>query len=101
MEGTIFDMEKTRELLSERIMEVLRSWPELNRRVFVRSHYQGESVEDISVSLGLNAIQVRQILENCDRKLRAALKSFRIGNVIENTPDTLQAISFASRGCYQ
>jgi DNA-directed RNA polymerase specialized sigma24 family protein len=101
MEGAIFGMDKTRELLSERIVEALRSWPELHRRVFVQSHYRGESLEEISVSLGLKAIEVRQILENCDRRLRVALKSFRLGNVIENPSDTLQAISFAANGCYQ
>lgn len=101
MDGIIYGTDRTRELLCEKIVDVLRSWPEVHRRIFVHSHYRGESPEEISASLGLKTPEVRQILENCDRKLRVALKSFRFGNVIENPSGALQTISFASNGCFQ
>ena len=66
-----------RELLTEAILEVLRSWPELDRRVFVQAHYAGHSVEQVSSNLGLNISEVRSILERCERKLYLALKVFR------------------------
>jgi DNA-directed RNA polymerase specialized sigma24 family protein len=100
MESAIFDIDRTRELLCERILDILRSWPELHRRVFVQAHYRGESPEKISSALGLKSSEVRQILENCDRRLRSALKSFRFGH-IEDPSDALSAVSFASNGCYQ
>ncbi len=70
-------MERTRNGLSDAIVNVLESWPGVDRQVFTRSHYRGESVERISDTLGLSVSEVRSILEQCGRRLRQALKSFR------------------------
>jgi DNA-directed RNA polymerase specialized sigma24 family protein len=91
-------LERTRELLSEAIVEVLRSWPELHRCVFVQSHYRGESVEQLSNSLHIDASEIRIILEHCDRMLRAALKGFR-DDAHERTC-RLQPVGLASNGCF-
>ena len=77
MTGASFESERNRELLSQTIVGVLKSWPEHCRKVFEQSHYQGRSVEMISTSLGLSVMDVRMILENCDRRLRSALHDFR------------------------
>jgi DNA-directed RNA polymerase specialized sigma24 family protein len=66
-----------RELLSQAILDVLGGWTDLHRQVFVKAHYQGQSVDAISGLLGMPAPEVRRILDNCDRRLRAALRSFR------------------------
>ncbi len=70
-------MERNRNGLSEAIVNVLESWPALDRQVFTQSHYRGESVESISKSLGLSVSDVRSILEQCSRRLRQSLKAFR------------------------
>ncbi len=101
MQGANFGMERTRELLRERILDVLKSWPDVDRRVFVQSHYRGESPEAISISLGLKAGEVRLILGHCERSLRAALKAFRDGSAEEEPSAPLQPARFASNGCFQ
>ncbi len=75
--GIGIELERNRELLSQAILDVLRSWPELHQRVFVQAHYQGRSVEAISGALGLSPVDARMILESCDRRLRAALRGLR------------------------
>ncbi len=65
-----------REQLTQTILQVLRSWPELDRRVFVQSHYAGRSVEEVSKNLGLGADEIRSILERCERNLHLGLKAF-------------------------
>ena len=95
------ELERNRELLSQAIMDVLKSWPEMHRRVFEQAHYQGTSVEQISGSVGLNATDVRMILESCDRKLRAALRSFRgenHGAVANSRP---RRVAFSVSGCFR
>jgi len=69
--------ERGRELLSQRILEVLDSWPEHYRQVFIRSHYWGDTAEMISASMGMTLAEVSQMLECCDQKLLAALRPFR------------------------
>jgi DNA-directed RNA polymerase specialized sigma24 family protein len=91
---------RNRETLSTAILQVLRSWPELHQRVFVKSHYHSESIEEISISLGLRASDVRGILDQCDRKLRTALKGFREG-LAQREDEVLPAAHFASNGCLQ
>jgi RNA polymerase sigma factor (sigma-70 family) len=68
---------RSRELLSQAILDALVSWPEDQRQVFVRSHYEGQSIEDIAQSLRLSADSVRSILDRCDHELHAAIKTFR------------------------
>jgi len=91
--------ERGRELLSQRILEVLDSWPEPYRLVFIRSHYWGDTAEMISASTDMTAADVSQMLELCDQSLLAALRPFR-----EETGDPDQAgherFSVPSRDLY-
>jgi len=77
MVTAILTSERMRDLLSHTILELLESWPDVHREIFVRAHYWGDSLEAISDSLGVDAGEVRFILEQCDRRLRAALRPFR------------------------
>ncbi len=100
MAGAIFESERSRELLSQTILDVLKSWPEHYRRVFELSHYQGRSIDTIAASLGLNAADVRMILENCERRLRSALHGFRgeIRGADENPRPSAAVLSIC--GCF-
>lgn len=95
-----FELERNRELLSQAIMDVLKSWPELHRRVFEQAHYQGDSVQKISGSLGLSATDVSTILESCDRKLRWALRSFRGGSHGAVMHPRQKRAAFSASGCF-
>jgi DNA-directed RNA polymerase specialized sigma24 family protein len=75
--GTL-DLDSFRENLLRAIAEVIQSWPDLPRRIFMQVHYRGRSVEDVARSSGLSACEVRQILDCYERKLRAALRPFRM-----------------------
>ncbi len=77
MDALTLDMEHNRELLSQAIVDVLTSWPELHRMIFVMAHYQGRSIERISGCLGISIADVRRILDGCDRDLRVSLRNFR------------------------
>ncbi|MBP1624726.1 MAG: hypothetical protein H6Q07_2746 [Acidobacteria bacterium] len=66
-----------REDLFREISNILREWPELERRVFYQAHYHGQSPEVISRSLQLDAKSVNAILQQCEDRLHAALKNFR------------------------
>ncbi len=66
-----------RESLIQEIKTVLGQWPEIDRNVFSKAHYQGQSVEDISRSLQLNAAEIQQILKQCDQRLHASLRNLR------------------------
>ena len=98
MAAEISSFDRNREILCLRIVDVLRSWPELQRRVFMLSHYRGDSAEDISSMLGLRTGEVKLILEHCDRKLRNALKTFRDGSLEAESP-SMTADSLTSNGC--
>ncbi len=100
MATTSFELERTRELLCEKIVEILNSWPELHRRIFVQSHYRGESLDDISHCVGLKVSDARLILENCERKLRSALKSFRTGSV-QDSSSPADSVRFVTSSCYR
>lgn len=100
MAGESVGWSRTREVLSTAIVDVLKSWPELHQRVFIKSHYCSESIEQISISVGLRASEVRAVLDLCDRKLRGALKGFRQG-APEREDSLLHASTFASNGCFQ
>ncbi len=77
MGAMTLELEHNRQLLSHAIVDVLASWSELHRRVFIMAHYQGRSLERISSCLGLSVADVRRILDDCDRDLRASLRTFR------------------------
>ncbi len=59
------------------ITDILGQWPDLDRKVFTRAHYRGESIAAISRSLRVDARQVRGILEKCEQDLHASLRMFR------------------------
>ncbi len=69
---------RNREHLSQRILEILDSWSELHRHVFVRAHYWGDTAETISRTLDLQAGEVRAILNKCERRLCTELRPFRL-----------------------
>lgn len=101
MSAVGLELEHNRELLSQAIVDVLRSWPELQRRVFEQAHYQGRSAEMISGSIGLSAADVRTILESCDRKLRLALRGFcreAHGAAAHSRP---RRAAFSASGCWR
>jgi len=100
MSVVTFELERNRELLCQAIVDVLRSWPELHRRVFEQAHYQGDSVEKISGSLGLSATDVSTILKSCDRKLRLALRGFRGGSHGAVTRPPQKCTAFSVNGCF-
>ena len=100
MGALTMELEHNRELLSQAIVDVLASWPELHRQIFEMAHYQGSPVEGISGRLGVNASDVHRILEVCDRKLRASLRGFRDvrANIKEDHGPGGTGLSFG--GCF-
>ena len=84
-----------RELLSKAIVETLRSWPQLHRQIFSEAHYRGRSIESISNSFNMSSEAVRAILQECDGRLRNALKSFR-----NSRPGSLRPC-YAVNGCFR
>jgi hypothetical protein len=66
-----------RENLFQSIFNALDRWPELERSIFSRAHYNGQSVKAIAHSLQLDVEEVSAILRRCDRRLYASLDSFR------------------------
>ena len=67
---------KRDELLRE-IFGALRQWSELERNVFARAHYHGQSLETISRLLKLDMKEVTAILSRCDRRLYSSLREYR------------------------
>ena len=70
-------VESPRELLSQAIIDVVRSFPENHRRIFVQVRYEGRSVDEAARALGISVSEARQILEQCERKLIRDLREFR------------------------
>jgi DNA-directed RNA polymerase specialized sigma24 family protein len=66
-----------RENLFQSIFDALNRWPDLERKIFVQAHYDGQSVKAIARSLQLDVEEVSTILRRCDRRLYASLNSFR------------------------
>jgi DNA-directed RNA polymerase specialized sigma24 family protein len=64
-----------RESLTQEILCALGQWPEIERNVFSRSHYQGQTVEAISRSLQMDVEEIHRILQHCDRRLHASLRN--------------------------
>lgn len=101
MSGASMEVERNREMLSQAIVDVLMSWPELHRRVFEQAHYQGRSAEEISGSLSLSVTNVRMILENCNRRLRAALRAFAGEARSAEESSGSQRVVFCTDGCFR
>ena len=66
-----------REELFREIFCVLHQWSELERNVFSRVHYHGQSTKTIALSLKLDVEEVKAILRQCERRLYASLREFR------------------------
>jgi hypothetical protein len=66
-----------REKLFWVIFDILRQWSELERSVFARVHYHGQSPKTIALSLELDVADVRAILRQCEHRLYASLREFR------------------------
>jgi DNA-directed RNA polymerase specialized sigma24 family protein len=92
-------VEPPRNLLSQAIVESLRSWPELQRRVFAEIHYRGRSKEAVAQTLSLQPEEVAQILEQCEHKLHSALKVFRNGTAHELSEEFPHPQVFAAACC--
>jgi DNA-directed RNA polymerase specialized sigma24 family protein len=65
-----------RDLLSQTIIRTLESWPDAHRRIFAEIHYRGRSVDSVAADLELPAAEVKTLLEDCERRLWSALRSF-------------------------
>jgi RNA polymerase sigma factor (sigma-70 family) len=72
------EVREGREKLSRAIIEILDSWPEQDREIFKRAHYDGFSLEEIAEASDLEASAVQGILQDCDQRLREALRPFRL-----------------------
>jgi len=93
-------LEPSRDLLSHAIVESLKSWPELHRRIFIDIHYGGRPVDEISHTLGLRQSEVTQILQHCERKLYHALRVLRDGTSGDASPDALSdPPAYSTRCC--
>ncbi len=79
MIGHVLNSEWERELLSQTIRQTLESWPPLHRQIFSEAHYGGMSIESIGDAHALSLETVRAILQDCEHRLRNALKMFRSG----------------------
>jgi DNA-directed RNA polymerase specialized sigma24 family protein len=77
MAAVAFRLQDPRESLRQAMVEEILSWPDRPRQIFTQAHYKGLRVEEIASRLGENALEVRQILAFYERKLRAAIRSFR------------------------
>jgi DNA-directed RNA polymerase specialized sigma24 family protein len=66
-----------RETLLQEINNAFLQWSELERNIFSRAHYHGQSPEAISRSLQLDLAEVSTILTRCERQLHGSLRSFR------------------------
>jgi DNA-directed RNA polymerase specialized sigma24 family protein len=90
--------ESSRELLSRIIVESLKSWPELQRQIFIDIHYRGRSVADVSRSLGRQQAEVAEILRQCQGKLYKALKAFRDQTSGEMPQEPPHSLAYAANG---
>ncbi len=88
MSAAVMSPDPFRELLTQAISEVIRSWPDRPRRIFSDVHYRGKSVADVARASGLSSCDVGQILESYERRLRICLRPFRESNPRTHYRDT-------------
>jgi len=88
---------KRDDLLRE-IFGALGQWSELERNVFARAHYHGQSSKVISRSLKLDVKEVNTILRQCDRRLYASLREFRKGSCNKHSHIRAETAEMAARG---
>ena len=65
------------ENLFRSILDALNRWPDLERKIFVQAHYDGQSLKAIAHSLQLDVEEVGTILRRCDRRLYDSLSNLR------------------------
>ncbi len=78
MAASTLDLNVPRSLLFDAIMAEMRTWADFPRQIFAQAHYAGKTVQEIAAQSGHGTREVSQILEFHERKLRKALRSFRI-----------------------
>jgi len=77
MKASSQNRESGRDDLSQTILETLRSWPELDRRIFTSVHYGSLSVDEAARVEGIEPLLARSILDSCQRDLVERLRAFR------------------------
>jgi hypothetical protein len=78
MAAGTFKLSNPRKLLYDAILEEIRSWADIPRRIFMQVHYSGKSVEEIASQSGCDVHEVLEILEAHELKLRKSLRALRI-----------------------
>jgi len=74
---TSLEVQTDRDRLSQAILDVVSSLPELHRRIFTAVHYEGRSVEQAGRASAIGTVEAACILAQCEHRLRAALRAFR------------------------
>jgi DNA-directed RNA polymerase specialized sigma24 family protein len=69
--------------LSQAILDVLASWTDLDRSLFRRVHFGGESPEAAAHEEGITPGQARSILAFCERELVEQLRPLRAPRAAE------------------
>jgi len=77
MMATTLDTPSTRDQLSQAIVDVVGAWSDPHRRLFTLVHYAGNRVENAAQAAGMDVVEAARVLEQCERRLRAALRDFR------------------------
>lgn len=88
---------KHNDMLRE-IFGTLNQWSELERTVFSRAHYNGQSPEAISRSFKLDVNEVKAILRQCDRRLYDSLRKFRKSSCEKPSCIHARAAEIAAQG---
>ncbi len=70
-------VKRNRKDLFQEISNTIQKWPDLEKKIFAKAHYQGLSTESISNSLEMDVEKVSTILRQCDRDLYVSLREFR------------------------
>jgi DNA-directed RNA polymerase specialized sigma24 family protein len=71
------EFQTERDRLSQAILDLVGSLPELHRRIFAAVHYDGMGIEEAGRTAGLDTVEAACILAHCERRLRVALRAFR------------------------
>ena len=66
-----------RDDLFQEISNTLYQWPEQQRQIFFRAHYNGQTLEAISRAFEMDSSEVKRILKKCDQQLQVSLSKYR------------------------
>ena len=69
---------ENRDVIFQDIVQSLKLLPDMLRRVFVRSHYQGKRVEQIARELGISQDAVRSMLRDANEIFYRNLHRFSV-----------------------